>query len=90
MKSSEYAKGGEIQKGDKVKIKHDGKIGQVKSYRKDAEHYIIDFGNGITEPYGKKDFVKMTKGGLTGNQHKLDLNKNGKIDAEDFRMLRNK
>ena len=28
------------------------------------------------------------KGGLTGGQHKLDVNKNGKIDAEDFKMLR--
>jgi hypothetical protein len=25
---------------------------------------------------------------LTGNQSKLDLNKNGKLDAEDFKMLR--
>ena len=31
----------------------------------------------------------MASGGeLIGNQKKLDLNKNGKLDAEDFRMLR--
>jgi hypothetical protein len=31
----------------------------------------------------------MAEGGqLIGNQKKLDLNKNGKLDAEDFRMLR--
>ena len=27
---------------------------------------------------------------LKGNQHKLDLNKNGKIDKDDFAMLRGK
>lgn len=27
---------------------------------------------------------------LTGNQHKIDANKNGKIDAHDFKMLRKK
>jgi len=32
---------------------------------------------------------KMAKGGkLVGNQKKLDVNKNGKLDAEDFKMLR--
>jgi hypothetical protein len=32
---------------------------------------------------------KMAKGGkLVGKQKKLDLNKNGKLDAEDFKMLR--
>jgi len=34
---------------------------------------------------------KHAKGGpLKGNQNKLDLNKNGKLDAEDFKMLRSK
>jgi hypothetical protein len=27
---------------------------------------------------------------LKGKQHKIDANKNGKIDAEDFKMLRKK
>ena len=27
---------------------------------------------------------------LKGNQHKIDANKNGKIDAQDFKMLRGK
>lgn len=31
-----------------------------------------------------------TGGPLKGNQNKLDLNKNGKLDAEDFKMLRSK
>jgi hypothetical protein len=28
--------------------------------------------------------------GLKGNQSKLDQNKNGKLDGEDFKILRNK
>lgn len=32
----------------------------------------------------------MPKDGLKGNQSKLDANKNGKIDAQDFKMLRKK
>lgn len=34
--------------------------------------------------YGKD----MKKEELVGNQHKLDKNKNGKLDAQDFKMLR--
>ena len=51
---------------------------------------------------GGKDFVKsrqrqkgiekatdrLTKEELKGNQHKLDKNKNGKLDADDFKKLR--
>ena len=33
---------------------------------------------------------KNAKTGLKGNQSKLDANKNGKIDAEDFKMLKKK
>ena len=36
-------------------------------------------------------YTRMAKGGkLIGNQKKLDVNKNGKLDAEDFKMLRGK
>lgn len=35
--------------------------------------------------------TKMEEGGnLIGNQHKLDMNKNGRLDAEDFKILRRK
>jgi len=30
----------------------------------------------------------MPKKELVGKQNKLDMNKNGKIDAEDFKMLK--
>ena len=43
---------------------------------------------------GKKPAKKTAKKApakkLTGKQSKLDMNKNGKIDAPDFAMLRNK
>jgi hypothetical protein len=28
--------------------------------------------------------------GLKGDQHKIDMNKNGKLDGQDFKMLRKK
>ena len=41
--------------------------------------------------YSVKATNKYVKGGgLKGNQKKLDLNKNGKLDSNDFKMLRSK
>lgn len=34
--------------------------------------------------------VEVANEALKGNQHKIDANKNGKIDAQDFKMLRGK
>lgn len=33
--------------------------------------------------------VEQTDEALKGNQHKIDANKNGKVDAHDFKILRN-
>ena len=44
----------------------------------------------------KQDFIdsaktaKVASGGLIGGQHKLDMNKDGKLSGEDFKMLGNK
>jgi len=35
-------------------------------------------------------YDRHTNEALKGNQHKIDANKNGKIDAQDFKMLRKK
>lgn len=35
-----------------------------------------------------KDWQKTLQEGLKGNQHKLDKNKNGKLDSHDFKLLR--
>ena len=34
--------------------------------------------------------VEQTDEELTGNQHKIDANKNGKVDGHDFKLLRGK
>ena len=39
---------------------------------------------------GKGGAMKKKKGGLTGKQGKLDMNKNGRIDGNDFKLLRKK
>lgn len=42
----------------------------------------------LREDY-KKSFANGGGVGLIGNQSKIDMNKNGKIDAEDFEIMRN-
>jgi hypothetical protein len=70
---------------------------QVKSYKltgdldKDAQTYF-EFLESKTKKYAKGKMEhggNMAKGGkLVGKQKNLDVNKNGKLDAEDFKMLR--
>ncbi len=36
-----------------------------------------------------KEEVEQTDEALKGNQHKIDANKNGKVDGHDFKILRN-
>lgn len=38
----------------------------------------------------RKETDRIKTEGLKGNQSKLDQNKNGKVDGEDFKILRNK
>ena len=42
------------------------------------------------KPTGYYEETEVTNEALKGNQHKIDANKNGKIDAHDFKMLRGK
>jgi len=44
----------------------------------------------VDQPHGKYVVREGYKGGgkLKGNQYKLDVNKNGRLDKEDFKMLR--
>ena len=39
---------------------------------------------------GGSKFAQRNSGGLIGNQKKLDLNKNGRIDSGDFKLLKKK
>lgn len=43
-----------------------------------------------TKSGGGMVMKKKKAGGLKGRQGKLDMNKNGRIDGEDFRLLRKK
>ena len=56
----------------------DNRRGFGKRPREDDEYHVPD-------PEVKN---KVKKEELTGNQHKIDKNKNGKIDAHDFKLLR--
>ena len=40
--------------------------------------------------FDKECFDDINESPLTGNQHKIDANKNGKLDAHDFKLLRAK
>ena len=40
------------------------------------------------KPVDECDYGKMKKEDLVGNQYKLDKNKNGKIDAQDLKIVR--
>jgi hypothetical protein len=47
---------------------------------------VSDFKNDFSKVIDNSHFAKGGK--LVGKQKKLDVNKNGKLDAEDFKMLR--
>ena len=53
---------------------------------------LSKLGTGASPKYVRLSDVDMTSfkngGALIGNQKRIDMNKNGKIDAEDFKLLR--
>jgi hypothetical protein len=67
-----------------------------KNFLKEVEAIGYTFDYGLdNEPYGLRPigtkFKQYATGGgvgLVGNQKRIDMNKNGKIDAEDFKLLR--
>ena len=68
-----------------------GKI--VKSFHK-KEHgagYMKKASDYLEKNYNKmkKEEVEQTDEALKGSQHKIDANKNGKVDGHDFKILRN-
>ena len=83
--------------GDTVKVPHKGKMVKGKIVRHDnggsskaQQHgggYVVDVGeySSITVPHHK-----IVKEELVGGQKKLDVNKNKKLDAQDFKLLRAK
>jgi hypothetical protein len=64
-------------------------LGKTKeACNKDSENYSQETCNWYKQNFGSDKFSMNEK--LVGNQKKIDKNKNNKIDAEDFRMLRKK
>jgi hypothetical protein len=88
---------GEVKEGDFVMW--DGKKYKVGKEDKEIKNfYLLNIDGSYAEnPNGsalmvhKNRLKKMAEGGsLKGNQHKLDMNKNGRLDSEDFKILRGK
>jgi hypothetical protein len=80
---------------EQVRLKS-GEYVQVLSQQGDSLMVmeLSKLGSGASPKYVRLSDVDMTslaKGGgvgLIGNQKRIDMNKNGKIDAEDFKLLR--
>jgi hypothetical protein len=69
------------------------RYGDSQKARKDQLKTSLDDVKGPSEKDGKLSggglyLSKNVKEELKGNQHKIDKNKNNKIDAQDFKMLR--
>ena len=79
----ERAEKGEDKPKSNVRV-HKGSYGT--EYKGDMEEAYKNSSDG-TYHNPHKD---AAKGILKGNQHKIDANKNGKIDADDFKILRGK
>tara|TARA_R110000796_G_scaffold111624_2_gene223140 strand:+ start:934 stop:1743 length:810 start_codon:yes stop_codon:yes gene_type:complete len=66
------------------------KVGDIKNVLEEAKKctYSFECKGGKTCQKGWCKKCKECKGKtLKGDQHKLDMNKNGKLDSEDFKML---
>ena len=79
---------------EQVRLKS-GEYVQVLNYQGDSL-MVMEFsklGTGASPKYVRLSDVDMTSlangGALIGNQKRIDMNKNGKIDAEDFEIMRN-
>jgi hypothetical protein len=88
--------------GDTVKVPHKGKMVRGKIVRHDSggsgkaqQHgggYVVDVGEygSITVPGHKVVKEQVVDEALIGGQKRLDVNKNKRLDAQDFKMLRSK
>ena len=63
------------------------RMGSVGPITTDAER--AERAKKYREKKMKKEEVEQTDEELKGSQHKIDANKNGKIDGHDFKILRN-
>jgi hypothetical protein len=94
-KSVMYATATKSAKNEEVESVDEGLMDKAKALGKkvldkvghgDDEDMIKDLQKKVGVPQTGKKPMKAEE--LKGNQHKIDKNKNGKIDAHDFKLLR--
>ena len=83
------AKGGLTKSQKKIgKVMREFKKGKLHSGKKGP--VVKNPKQAIAIALSEAGKSKMAMGGLSGNQSKLDANKDGQISGEDFKMLRTK
>jgi len=83
----EVFKGSKVKPVDRRKDRHGYNPGEDEKVYEELQPKRIKLTKGWGD--GGKS-MKAGYGKLTGNQHKIDANKNGKVDAHDFKLLRKK
>ena len=73
----------------KSKIKNQKEDGLLSKIYKSLSTKSTSYDPTVAGLGGSK-FAQRNSGGLIGNQKKLDLNKNGRIDSGDFKLLKKK
>ena len=68
--------------------KEDGDVNNDKKVD-GTDKYLLNRRKAISANIRKEETEEVDEA-LTGNQHKIDANKNGKVDAHDFKLLRRK
>lgn len=81
VETDEYNQGKSDAKSGKKWWKNPHPSGSKAAYEWDKGH---------TKVRTQKEEVEQTDEELKGNQHKIDANKNGKVDGHDFKLLRGK
>jgi len=84
----------EVKVGDTVSPNYGPNKGKKTKVTRVHPNKSVDTEDGYHSPgaydHHTNEEVEVTNEALKGNQHKIDANKNGKIDAQDFKMLRKK
>lgn len=74
--------------GDVIKDFQDSDAPQFKG-KSDKKRREMAIAAKLEADRGVKEDVEQTDEELKGKQHKIDANKNGKVDGHDFKILRN-
>ena len=82
----------EVKVGDTVSPNYGPNKGKKTKVTRVHPNKSVDTEHGYHSPgaYDHHANEEVANEALKGNQHKIDANKNGKIDAHDFKLLRGK